>query len=107
MPTIKDVAHHCGVSIATVSAVINDADWVPHSTRALVMEAIRALNYRPNRLAQSLKTRRSFTVGVIVSDITNPFYTDIVRSLSRSEEQTSELQSRENLVCRLLLERKR
>ncbi len=82
MPTIKDVAHHCGVSIATVSAVINDADWVPHSTRARVMEAIRALNYRPNRLAQSLKTRRSFTVGVIVSDITNPFYTDIVRSLS-------------------------
>lgn len=82
MPTIKDVAHHCGVSIATVSAVINDAAWVPDSTRARVEEAIHLLNYRPNRLAQGLKTRRSFTVGVIVSDVTNPFYTDIVRSLS-------------------------
>lgn len=82
MPTIKDVAQHCGVSIATVSAVINDADWVPEATRSRVETAIRHLNYRPNRLAQGLKTRRSYTVGVIVSDVTNPFYTDIVRSLS-------------------------
>lgn len=82
MPTIKDVAQHCGVSIATVSAVINDADWVPDATRARVETAIKKLNYRPNRLAQGLKTRRSYAVGVIVSDVTNPFYTDIVRSLS-------------------------
>lgn len=82
MPTIKDVASQCGVSIATVSAVINDADWVPDGTRAQVEAAIKKLNYRPNRLAQGPKTRRSFAVGVIVSDVTNPFYTDIVRSLS-------------------------
>ncbi len=82
MPTIKDVARQCGVSIATVSAVINDAEWVPDETRARVRAAIRELNYRPNRLAQGLKTRKSFTVGVIVSDVTNPFYTDVVRNLS-------------------------
>lgn len=82
MPTIKDVARKCGVSIATVSAVINDAEWVPDETRARVREAIRQLNYRRNRLAQGLKTRKSYTVGVIVSDVTNPFYTDVVRSLS-------------------------
>lgn len=82
MPTIKDVARQCGVSIATVSAVINDAEWVPTDTRERVREVIRRLNYRPNRLAQGLKTRRSYTVGVIVSDVSNPFYTDIVRHLS-------------------------
>ena len=82
MPTIKDVARQCGVSIATVSAVINNAEWVPEDTRSRVRDVIQKLNYRPNRLAQGLKTRKSFTVGVIVSDITNPFYTDIVRSLS-------------------------
>lgn len=82
MPTIKDVARQAGVSIATVSAVINKADWVPDETRARVSAVIRKLNYRPNRLAQGLKTRRSFTVGVIVSDVTNPFYTDVVRGLS-------------------------
>lgn len=82
MPTIKDVAHRSGVSIATVSAVINDAAWVPDITRARVETAIEELNYRPNRLARSLKTRRSYTIGVIVSDLTNPFYTDVVRSLS-------------------------
>lgn len=82
MPTIKDVARQCGVSIATVSAVINDAEWVPDETRARVRNAIKQLNYRPNRLAQGLKTRKSYTVGVIVSDVTNPFYTDVVRSLS-------------------------
>lgn len=82
MPTIKDVARQCGVSIATVSAVINDAEWVPDDTRSRVRDVIKKLHYRPNRLAQGLKTRKSYTVGVIVSDVTNPFYTDIVRSLS-------------------------
>ena len=81
MPTIKDVARQSGVSIATVSAVINDAEWVPEETRARVRVAIKKLNYRPNRLAQGLKTRRSYSVGVIVSDVTNPFYTEVVRGL--------------------------
>jgi LacI family transcriptional regulator len=80
-PTIKDVARHAGVSIATVSAVINNAGWVPDATRARVQESVDQLGYRPNRLARGLKTRQSDTVGVIVSDVTNPFFTDIVRSL--------------------------
>ena len=95
MPTIKDVARQCGVSIATVSAVINNAEWVPEDTRSRVREVIQKLNYRPNRLAQGLKTRRSFTVGVIVSDITNPFYTDIVRSLSHELRE----QDRNLVLC--------
>ncbi|HET6568034.1 MAG TPA: LacI family DNA-binding transcriptional regulator [Rhodothermales bacterium] len=81
-PTIKDVAKHCGVSIATVSAVLNRAAWVPAETRARIQQAIEQIGYRPNRLARSLKTRQSYSVGVIVSDITNPFFNDIVRNLS-------------------------
>jgi DNA-binding LacI/PurR family transcriptional regulator len=78
---MRDVAADCGLSIATVSAVINDADWVPEATSQRVRQSIEALGYRPNRLARGLKTRKSNTVGVIVSDVTNPFFTDIVRSL--------------------------
>lgn len=80
-PTVKSVAAEAGVSIATVSAVINGASWVPETTRLRVEDAVRRLGYRPNRLARGLKTSQSYTVGVIVSDITNPFFTEIVRSL--------------------------
>lgn len=83
-PTIKDVAKYCDVSTATVSAVLNRADWVPAETFVRVQEGIDKLGYRPNRLARGLKTRKSLTIGVIVSDITNPFFTDLVRSLSHA-----------------------
>lgn len=80
-PTVKSVAAEAGVSIATVSAVVNGANWVPETTRLRVEDAVRQLGYRPNRLARGLKTNQSYTVGVIASDITNPFFTEIVRSL--------------------------
>lgn len=80
-PTIRDVAADCGLSIATVSAVVNKAGWVPEQTRVRVEDSIHSLGYRPNRLARGLKTSLSYTVGVIVSDVTNPYFTDIVRSL--------------------------
>jgi LacI family transcriptional regulator len=83
-PTIKDVARHSEVSIATVSAVVNRADWVPTETRVRVQRIIDALGYRPNRLARGLKTRQSYTIGAIVSDIANPFFTDLIRSLSHA-----------------------
>ena len=84
MVTIKDVAQRAGVSTATVSAVVNDAAWVSDETRARVRESAQALGYRPNRLARSLKTRASGTVGVIVSDLTNPYFTEVVRALGRA-----------------------
>lgn len=82
--TIKHVAQHCGVSTATVSAVVNDAEWVSAETRARVRGAIDVLRYRPNHVARSLKTKKSDAVGVIVSDLTNPFFTHLVRSLSHA-----------------------
>lgn len=79
--TIKDVAEAASVSVATVSAVVNEADWVSDRTRARVQAEINRLGYQPNRVARSLKTRESRTVGVIVSDLTNPFFTEVVRGL--------------------------
>lgn len=87
MATMKDVASRSGVSVATVSAVIHDADWVSESTRTRVQRAIEATNYRPNHIARSLKTRRGYAIGAIVSDLTNPFFTEVVRSLSHALRQ--------------------
>lgn len=86
--TIKDVAAHAGVSVATVSAVVNDADWVTDATRARVRRAVAELGYRPNRVARSLKTKEAYAVGAIVSDITNPFFTEVIRGLSHALQET-------------------
>ncbi len=82
--TLRDVARRCGVSTATVSAVVNHAEWVSASTRTRVQRAIDQMGYRPNQFARSLKTQRGYAVGVIVSDLTNPFFTEVVRSLGHA-----------------------
>lgn len=82
MATIKDVARASGVSIATVSAVIHAASWVSEATRVRVQEAIDEIGYRPNRLARSLKTKQGYAIGAIVSHLSNPFFTEVVRGLS-------------------------
>ncbi|MEM1057057.1 MAG: LacI family DNA-binding transcriptional regulator [Bacteroidota bacterium] len=79
--TIKDVASEAAVSIATVSAVVNDADWVSAPTRDRVQATIDRLGYRPNRVARTMRTRRGDAVGVIVSDLTNPYFAEVVRGL--------------------------
>ncbi len=86
--TLRDVAEHCDVSIATVSAVVNRATWVSEETRQRVQGVVDGLGYRPNQLARGLKTRRGYAVGVIVSDLTNPFFTEIVRGLSHALRET-------------------
>jgi LacI family transcriptional regulator len=80
--TLRDVAKQCGVSVATVSAVVNGATWVSDATRVRVERVVTRLGYRPNQLARGLRTRSGYAVGVIVSDLTNPFFTQIVRGLS-------------------------
>ncbi|GAC1682431.1 MAG: LacI family DNA-binding transcriptional regulator [Gemmatimonadaceae bacterium] len=82
--TLRDVAKRCAVSTATVSAVVNGAEWVSRATRTRVQQAVDGMGYRPNQLARGLKTRRGYAVGVIVSDLTNPFFTEIVRSMSQA-----------------------
>ncbi|MFL0266648.1 LacI family DNA-binding transcriptional regulator [Candidatus Clostridium radicumherbarum] len=77
--SIKDVAKEAGVSIATVSRVLNDVDVVNEDTKKKVQDAIKKLGYRPNIIARSLKTQKSRTIGIIIPDISNQFYPEIVR----------------------------
>jgi LacI family transcriptional regulator len=77
--SIKDVAKEAGVSIATVSRVLNDVDVVNEETKKKVQEAIAKLGYRPNIVARSLKTQRTKTVGILIPDISSQFYPEIVR----------------------------
>lgn len=77
--SIKDVAKEAGVSIATVSRVINKVDVVNEETKKKVQEAIDKLGYSPNIVAQSLKTQRSKSIGILVPDISSQVYPEIVR----------------------------
>ena len=77
--SIKDVAKEAGVSIATVSRVLNDIDVVNEDTKKKVLDAIKKLGYRPNIIARSLKTQRTKTIGILLPDISNQLYPEIVR----------------------------
>jgi LacI family transcriptional regulator len=77
--TIKDVAAHADVSVATVSAVINENKYVSPELAQRVQASIAALGYRRNSFARGLKTQVSHCIGLIVPDIANPFYTNIAR----------------------------
>lgn len=79
--TIKDVAKKAGVSIATVSRVINKADNVNPDLRQKVLEAISKLDYKPNRVARGLKSNTTNTIGIIISDISNPFFMKIAKEI--------------------------
>jgi len=81
--TIKDVANKAGVSIATVSRVINEVSSVTPEMRSKVWEAIGELDFRPNQLAQGLKSDITHTIGVIISDISNPFFMSIIREIEK------------------------
>jgi LacI family transcriptional regulator len=78
---IKDVAKVAGVSTATVSHVINNTKYVTDKTRESVMRAIKQCNYYPNAQARSLASGRTDMIGVLVSDISNPFFPDLVKSI--------------------------
>lgn len=79
--TSMDVARFAGVSIATVSHVVNKTRFVSEETEQKVLEAIKALNYRPNALARSLVTNVTRKIGLVISDISNPFFTAAVRGI--------------------------
>jgi LacI family transcriptional regulator len=79
--TIRDVADRAGVSMSTVSHVINATRFVSEEKRQRVLDAMGALHYRPNSLARSLRRQRSFTIGVVVPDSRNPYFADIARGI--------------------------
>ena len=77
--TIKDVARESGVNVSTVSRALNGGYGVHRDTREHVMAVAARLNYRPNRVARGLVTGRSHTLGLVVSDIRNPFFAELAR----------------------------
>lgn len=79
MTTIKEVAERAGVSVGTVSNVLSGLPTVSPDLRARVDKAIRDLRYRPSHVARSLKLKQTRTLGVVISDITNPFFPELVR----------------------------
>jgi DNA-binding LacI/PurR family transcriptional regulator len=79
MPTIKEVADRAGVAVGTVSHVINGSVRVSDSLRRKVQAAIRELDYHPNHVARSLKTSRTRTLGIIVPDMTIPYFPRVIR----------------------------
>ncbi|MCR5161382.1 MAG: LacI family transcriptional regulator [Lachnospiraceae bacterium] len=81
MATIRDVAREAGVSVGTVSNVLNDIPCVSEKKVKQVKDAIEKLGYRRNNLASQLRSNVSNTIGLIVPDITNPFYSEIARGV--------------------------
>src|ERR1700751_4452677 len=79
--TMDHVARAAGVSKQTVSAVINNKSGISEKTRARIRKIIARLYYQPNLLASSLRGQSSFTIGVLIPSITNPFYPELIRGI--------------------------
>jgi len=84
---IKDIAQLAGVSIATVSRVINNSSSVREKTRNMVLEIIKAKNYRPNITAQNLAKKETNTIGVVIPDLDNPFFGKIINGIYEKIEK--------------------
>ncbi len=81
MITIYDIAEKAGVSIATVSRVINNSPGVKEETRERVMAVIKQANYSPNAMAAALTSKKTYTVGLLIPDIANPFFAELARGI--------------------------
>lgn len=112
---VEDVARRAGVSTATVSRALNDRGPMAPATRERVLRAARALDYHPNWLARGLRRLRTDTIGLVVPDIENPFFTSVVKGVERAASgrgwnvvlgNTDEEHEREERLVRTLVERK-
>src|SRR5258705_3711203 len=84
--SIKEVARHAGVSLGTVSNVLNRPELVSEQTRERVVAAIAELGYVRTGSARQLRAGRSRTIAIVVLDVANPFFTDVVRGAEAAAE---------------------
>lgn len=114
MSTINDVARRAGVSAMTVSRVVNNSGYIGAETRARVEEAIETLGYVPNALGRQLRSKQTKLLGLVLSDITNPFFTTIARGVEDAARaggfnvvfcNTDESETEERRYLRTLVER--
>jgi LacI family transcriptional regulator len=115
MPTIQDVAKQAGVAAITASRVINNSGYASEAVRGRVLQAAAELGYVPNTLARSLRSRRSHTLALVLSDITNPFFTTVARGVEDAASDagyavifcnTDESEEEERKYLSLLLQRR-
>ncbi|GAB4564009.1 MAG: substrate-binding domain-containing protein [Anaerolineae bacterium] len=114
MPTIRDVAERAKVAPITVSRVINNSGYVSAETRARVEKAIEELQYVPNSLARSLRFKRTHTLALVLTDITNPFWTTVARGVEDAASaqrfnvilcNTDENEAKQDEYLRVLLQK--
>jgi LacI family transcriptional regulator len=114
MPTIQDVARLAGVSPITVSRVLNNSGYASEETRARVEAAVAELGYVPNTLARGLRSKRTNTLALVVTDITNPYFTLIARGVEDTASNsgytvifcnTDESESEEEKYLRILVQK--
>ena len=115
MSTIQDVARLAGVAPITASRVINNSGYASQSVRERVLQAVEELGYVPNTLARSLRSRKTDTLALILSDITNPFFTTIARGVEDTASDagytvifcnTDESESEERKYLNVLLQKR-
>ncbi|HEX7974915.1 MAG TPA: LacI family DNA-binding transcriptional regulator [Anaerolineales bacterium] len=114
MPNIQDVARRAGVSPITVSRVINHSRYISQKTVEKVEAAIAELGYVPNTLARSLRSKRTQTLALVLTDITNPFFTTLARGVEDTASSagfnvifcnTDESEAKEQRYLQLLLQK--
>lgn len=83
--TIKDISNYTGFSVTTISLVLNNkATRIPQTTKDTIMEAVEKLNYHPNQLAVGLVKKRTQTIGLIISDVSNVFFSTLAKGVEDS-----------------------
>ncbi|MDD4679528.1 MAG: LacI family DNA-binding transcriptional regulator [Clostridia bacterium] len=88
---LVDIAEHLGISVSTVSRVINGKDRVKDETRKRVLEAVEELQYRPNEIARSLRYQNSMTIAVIVPDLSNNFFNLLTKGAATAAKEDNYL----------------
>src|SRR5512134_2313754 len=113
MPTLQDVARRAGVAPITASRAINASGYVSQDVRERVRQAAQELGYVPNTLARSLRSRRTQTLALVLTDITNPFFTTVARGVEDAASEagytvifcnTDESESEEKKYVQVLLQ---
>lgn len=87
MSSIKDVARVAGVSVATVSRVLNNRGYISKETRKKVAKAMEAIDYHPNQIARALQKSQSYFIGIIVPDSNHPFFSDLIKYVEMSANE--------------------
>lgn len=95
MTTLKELAILLNISVSTVSKALNDSHEISENTRIRVKELATKLNYKPNRIAQQLKTNKSRTIGVILPTVINPFFAEVLHGI----ETTATNNDYDIIVC--------